>query len=465
MLFRDGGEAQGNFRFDGQVYRNVNLEKTAGSAWGGSGYQTSILSPVPLEVAEFTSSPNPADLTNQTFMQLAWGNRVSPVGGRLPLVFGVEVRCDNADCSAGLPLREDDSGSIAAPYFEVRSCTTAVVPISGGGGSQQLDVPFAGAIDDLDLSVRIVYPGIWKLSVDLTHVDTGTTARVFDGLNAQCQSGEFMDVTLDDEASNGIQQIQCSANSTTFSGPLQPAAALAGFDGESLEGQWRLTVEDPLLPDEGSIIEWCISGRVYSGLPGRDLDGDGIVDTADNCVLEPNTDQTDSNADGVGDVCDLDSDGAEDGVDNCRGLSNPQQLDSDGDGFGDLCDVCVNDPDNDLDADDICGDVDNCPFVSNSNQQAIPFGQTILATGPATFGWPSATEVRYLVGDFTSSADIGSFVPSEAGSGTANTLSADPSPVPGGGRWYLVAFGCTAGSYSSGGAGEQPGRDQSLGLP
>lgn len=42
--------------------------------------------------------------------------------------------------------------------------------------------------------------------------------------------------------------------------------------------------------------------------------------------------------------------------------------DSDTDGIGDQCDVCPLDPYNDVDGDNVCGDVDNCPLVSNPDQ-------------------------------------------------------------------------------------------------
>ena len=42
--------------------------------------------------------------------------------------------------------------------------------------------------------------------------------------------------------------------------------------------------------------------------------------------------------------------------------------DADGDGIGDACDICPNDPDNDIDGDGICGDVDNCATTANPGQ-------------------------------------------------------------------------------------------------
>jgi len=71
----------------------------------------------------------------------------------------------------------------------------------------------------------------------------------------------------------------------------------------------------------------CFALAVYADV---DTDGDGILDTTDNCLLVPNADQTDGDRDGVGDACD-----------NCPRTSNPDQRDADGDGIGDACVVCT----------------------------------------------------------------------------------------------------------------------------
>ncbi|MBN2723024.1 MAG: thrombospondin type 3 repeat-containing protein [Deltaproteobacteria bacterium] len=111
----------------------------------------------------------------------------------------------------------------------------------------------------------------------------------------------------------------------------------------------------------------CIPARVdqFTGLPStNDMDGDGINDDVDNCptVFNPirpmdNGVQSDVDNDGEGDECDpcptdpdndtctfnpndMDNDGIPNSADNCPFVSNPNQEDGDGDLIGDVCDAC-----------------------------------------------------------------------------------------------------------------------------
>ena len=88
------------------------------------------------------------------------------------------------------------------------------------------------------------------------------------------------------------------------------------------------------------------------------------------CVLE----LKDKYVEGIGSfsaeepVIDTDEDNIPDEDDNCPNVANTNQADSDNDGLGNACDACLNDAGNDVDNDKICGDIDNCPLVANTNQ-------------------------------------------------------------------------------------------------
>ena len=107
----------------------------------------------------------------------------------------------------------------------------------------------------------------------------------------------------------------------------------------------------------------CDNCAAVSNPDQADTDTDGVGNVCDNCPLAANADQLDTDGDGLGDACDPDDDGdgVADGLDNCPLVANPDQTNTDGDGLGDACD-----PDDDNDG--VEDGIDNCPLVANTDQ-------------------------------------------------------------------------------------------------
>ncbi len=82
---------------------------------------------------------------------------------------------------------------------------------------------------------------------------------------------------------------------------------------------------DELGPGDAS-AEQATDAEVIDGSPDVDTDGDGIVDSIDNCRNRPNPDQRNWDGDPRGDACDP-----------CPHIAN-NDADGDGDGIGDACD-------------------------------------------------------------------------------------------------------------------------------
>ena len=149
---------------------------------------------------------------------------------------------------------------------------------------------------------------------------------------------------------------------------------------------------DGAVEEEGAIIDNFI---VEGFVDDDDDDNDGILDVNDNCSLNANADQLDTDLDGEGDACDLDddNDGIEDSLDVCPLIANPGQEDFDGDGIGDLCD-------DDIDGDGVPNTIDTC---SNT-----PLGSVVDVDGCAIFSLPADNFSLRTTGESCSTSDNGS---------------------------------------------------------
>lgn len=108
---------------------------------------------------------------------------------------------------------------------------------------------------------------------------------------------------------------QCRLNYLAVKASAKVVVVLSLKNPEWVTNKARVSAKepDPNLRDNEDERFSCFGGdcpdltdeqALDGGLGSRDIDGDGVRNYVDNCVLDCNRDQADSNGDGVGDACD-----------------------------------------------------------------------------------------------------------------------------------------------------------------
>jgi subtilisin-like proprotein convertase family protein len=121
----------------------------------------------------------------------------------------------------------------------------------------------SGNVSNLDVRVNIDHTFIGDLRLRLTRVSDNLSINLMTNplttTNGTC-SGDNMRSTFDDGATQPAQT-GCNATTTvipTMNGSFVPQAALAGYNGQTLNGDWRLTIIDSANIDVGNLLQWCL---------------------------------------------------------------------------------------------------------------------------------------------------------------------------------------------------------------
>ncbi len=121
----------------------------------------------------------------------------------------------------------------------------------------------SGSLANLDLRVEINHTFVGDLQLRLTRVPDNLTVNLMTNprttANGNC-SGNDMRANFDDSATTPVQT-GCNAAAAvvpTLNGAFAPQAALSGFNGQTLNGTWRLTVIDNASIDTGNLLTWCM---------------------------------------------------------------------------------------------------------------------------------------------------------------------------------------------------------------
>lgn len=162
-----------------------------------------------------------------------------------------------------------------------------------------LDVYDKAIIEDLNVNVSIKHSYVEDLSLFLIAPDE-TKVKLTQNLGGY--QDDYLQTVFDQESSESIV-----FGLPPFTGSYRPIGDLSSMNGKNLNGRWILEVEDNFGNFiSGLLTEFSIT-FCYRGDVVLDSDNDNIPDITDNCPSIFNPDQSDSDQDGLGDVCDLNS--------------------------------------------------------------------------------------------------------------------------------------------------------------
>ena len=114
-----------------------------------------------------------------------------------------------------------------------------------------ISIPDSGTLLDVDLSLDITHTWDADLTATLTGPD-GQVITLFDRIGG---SGDnFTDTVFDDDAGASI-----NTGTAPFTGTFSPQGSLATFNGESVTGDWVLSITDSAGGDQGSLNNWALS--------------------------------------------------------------------------------------------------------------------------------------------------------------------------------------------------------------
>ena len=190
-------------------------------------------------------------------------------------------------------------GGICDTYFQSTDTPVAIPDDDLSGVTSVINASDYGIATDINVKVNITHTYDEDLSAFLTS-PSGKTITLF--MYVGGNGNNFANTILDDDAT-----INISDGSAPFYGAYRPMESLGSFIGETIEGEWQLTVVDDWSMDTGTLNSWrldfCrvlnspqfdltnaiaiskILARVGEGSLEHDADNNGKVDAKDLLII------------------------------------------------------------------------------------------------------------------------------------------------------------------------------------
>lgn len=162
-----------------------------------------------------------------------------------------------------------------------------------------IDVFDQAVIQDVNVNVTVDHSDIGDIALFLVAPDN-TRVKLTEYLGGN--GDDYLQTVFDQESSESIV-----FSLPPFTGSFRPVGDLSVLNGKNLKGRWSLQIVDQLDNFLRGYLDAFSITVCYRGNVVLDTDNDNIPDVLDNCPAIFNEDQSDSDGDGIGDVCDLNS--------------------------------------------------------------------------------------------------------------------------------------------------------------
>lgn len=174
-----------------------------------------------------------------------------------------------------LPLIYKSTPPPVIPPERLLFCSSIHSPITipdnnSTGITHKLQVADPRIIVDLDVSLDISHAWVGDLIVSLSHQETQKSITLLHRPGKPASSlgcGENnVKAILDDEITSPVED-KCAVTPAAISGIYLPQAALGAFDGDAIQGEWRLNVSDRYANDTGALNSWCLASSISASPP------------------------------------------------------------------------------------------------------------------------------------------------------------------------------------------------------